>query len=308
MEVLGTRMEAGFEFTERNGGAIVTAITDAGTVCILPETLGGLPVTGLAERLFAGSGVQEIFLPRSLKQIGRYGFYNCMELRRLHLHSALTELGGGALNGCYAIQELFVHMDGEEPPALRDFVTEINRRVTVHYLFPNHNGGEQEIMRLIFPVYYDEAVENTPARITISNIHGSGQKYRYCFENRRIQLDRYDRIFVYETAEEDILAAAELALCRLRYPYRLSESAKEDYEKFIEKRLFDVLTGNLRDVDTMKWLIVHFLENRETPLLTENEMETLIFAASGQRLAELSAVLMEQKRRFFGRTQRKFDF
>ena len=96
MEVLGTRMEAGFEFTERNGGATVTAIADVGTVCILPETLGGLPVTGLAERLFAGSGVQEIFLPRSLKQIGRYGFYNCMELRRLHLHSALTELGGGA--------------------------------------------------------------------------------------------------------------------------------------------------------------------------------------------------------------------
>lgn len=286
----------------------MTAVPDTGAVCILPDMLGGLPVTGLAERLFAGSAVREVFLPRSLKQIGRYGFYNCMELQRLHFYSALSELGGGALNGCHAIRELFMHMDGEESPALRDFVTEINRRVTIHYLHLDHDGVEREAMRLIFPIYYDEAVENTPARITVSNIHGSGQKYRYCFENRRIQLDRYDRMFVYETAEEDTLAAAELALCRLRYPYRLSESAKERYEGFIESRLFDILIGNLRDMDTMKWLIARFLISREMPPLTENEMETLILAASGQGFAELSAVLMEQKRRCFGRKQRKFDF
>ena len=90
-------------------------------------------------------------------------------------------------------------MGVDEESALRDFVTEINERVTVHVFIQSgqnrmqderdtdsartslasrtfeEENGVTETARVIFPEYYDEAVENTPARITVSNIHGAGR-------------------------------------------------------------------------------------------------------------------------------------
>ena len=87
---------------------------------------------------------------------------------------------------------------------------------------------------MIFPeYYYDEAVENTPARITVSNIHGAGQKYRYCFEGRKFRFDRYDKMFVYEKAEESVLMASKIAVTRLQYPKGLWESAKRNMKSFL---------------------------------------------------------------------------
>ena len=84
-------------------------------------------------------------------------------------------------------------------------MTEINERVTVHVFIQDgrnrmqderdtdsartslasstfeEENGETETARVIFPEYYDEAVENTPARITVSNIHGAGQKVSLLF-------------------------------------------------------------------------------------------------------------------------------
>ena len=80
-------------------------------------------------------------------------------------------------------------MGVDEESALRDFVTEINERVTVHVFIQSgqnrmqderdtdsartslasstfeEENGEIETARVIFPEYYDEAVENTPATV-----------------------------------------------------------------------------------------------------------------------------------------------
>ena len=170
-------MDVEFEFKEKNGGACVTKLLAPGAVCVVPESLGGLPVTELADKVFSGSTVEKVYLPRTLTRIGRF-------------YGALREVGGGVFTGCRNIRSLTVHMGVDEESALRDFVTEINERVTVHVFIQDgqnrmqderdtdsartllasstfeEENGETETARVIFPEYYDEAVENTPARIT----------------------------------------------------------------------------------------------------------------------------------------------
>ena len=88
-------MDVEFEFKEKNGGACVTKLLAPGAVCVVPESLGGLPVTELADKVFSGSMVEKVYLPRTLTRIGRYEFYGCEKLQEIHFYGALREVGGG---------------------------------------------------------------------------------------------------------------------------------------------------------------------------------------------------------------------
>lgn len=308
----------------------MTKLLAPGAVCVVPEVLDGLPVTELADKVFSGSAVEKVYLPRTLLRIGRYEFYGCEKLQEIHFYGSLREVGGGVLTGCRNMKSLTVHMDTTEESALRDFVTEINERVMVHVFMQDgqnrrmigvdtgfertaltsdvleKENGETERARLIFPEYYDEAVENTPARITVSNIHGTGQKYRYCFEGRKFRFDRYDKLFVYEKVEESVLMASKIAVNRLRYPKGLWESAKKEYEKFLLENLYEVLLGSLEDPETVKWLAGQYLTPEKNPL-TADEISGLITEVSKRHLPELSGMFMEIQRKKFGVKKKSFD-
>ncbi len=302
-------MEPSFAYTERNGGACITGIFKDSACIAVPDRLDGLPVTELADRAFAGSAAEQIFLPQTLKRIGRYAFYGCERLHELHVYAGIREIGGGVLNGCHRLKELFVHMEADGRSPLRDFVTEQSGRITVHCLFSDKEKGEYEAARLIFPIYYDEAVENTPARITVSNIHGSGQKYRYCFVDRRLQFDKYDRLFVYEKAEEDACLAAEIALCRLRFPYALSKAAGTEYETFLQEKLPEVLSGCLGDSESFKWLLGRFGRDETGKAgLSPGAVEALLAEASRRRLPELVSLLTDYRHEVFLPGKRKSRF
>lgn len=87
-------------------------------------------------------------------------------------------------------------------------------QITFHEVTPAENGvskvlgeadpgaGDRDILyqmacrcRLTFPEYYEEAVENTPARIIDTHWHGSGYKYRQCFPETKLNLRLYDELF-----------------------------------------------------------------------------------------------------------------
>lgn len=308
----------------------MTKLLAPGAICVVPEVLDGLPVTELADKVFSGSAVEKVYLPRTLIRIGKYEFYGCEKLQEIHFYGSLREVGGGVLTGCRNIKSLTVYMDTAEESALRDFVTEINERVMVHVFMQDgqnrrmigvdtgfertaltsdvleKENGETERARLIFPEYYDEAVENTPARITVSNIHGTGQKYRYCFEGRKFRFDRYDKLFVYEKVEESVLMASKIAVNRLRYPKGLWESAKKEYEKFLLENLYEVLLGSLEDPETVKWLAGQYLTPEKNPL-TADEISGLITEVSKRHLPELSGMFMEIQRKKFGVKKKSFD-
>ncbi len=295
--------EKEFEFIEKNGGACVTKVLAPGAACVIPEMLGGLPVTELADRALARQEIREVYLPKTLKRIGRYGFYNCEKLEILHFYAETREIGGGIFNGCGRIREIHIHMGEDERSALRDFVTEITGRLVVHYYIPDGPGGEREAARLVFPEYYDEAIENTPARNLSFSIHGSGQKYRYCFGDRKVRFELYDKVFVHEVIEESTEDAAEIAVNRLMFPHGLWEDAREHYEKFLAENFFSVMDMSLRDLEWFKWLMA-----RAEGKLSEEELDRLIRKASSERLAEVSGTLLDFRHRQYPPKKKKFEF
>lgn len=305
-----TFTENGFEFVEKNGGACVTKILAPGAACVIPESLGGMPVTELADHAVANQPVKEVYLPRTLRRIGRYGFYNCENLQILHFYAETTEIGGGVFNASGKIREIYIHMGENERSSLRDFVTEITGRVLVHYFLTDKDGREWEAARLIYPEYYDEAVENTPARNLSFAIHGSGQKYRYSFGERKIQFDRYDKVFVYEIHEESIALAAEIAVNRLMFPYELREDARTRYEEFLRSNLCEVLLANLQNIEVFRWLMTNLVEadGEWAPALKTEELDRLIAASSETHQPEISGILLDLKHRMHPPKKKKFDF
>lgn len=304
-------IESGFEFVEKNGGASIIRVLDPGTVCVVPETLGGLPVTELADRAFARTDIREVYLPKTLRRIGRYGFYNCEKLNTLHFYAETREVGGGIFNGCRKIREIYIHLDADEKSALRDFVTEITDRVIVHSIIPDGQGGEKEISRIVFPEFYDESIENSPARNLSFSIHGSGQKYRYCIIDKKIQYDKYDKVFFWEEIEEDVSDAAEIAINRLMFPHCLTANAKEKYETYLLRNLHGVLLANITNGENFRWVVNQYGERKDdqaAPYLTEVQMDHLIEESSKLKLPEASGMLLDLKRRLYPSKKKKFEF
>ena len=89
--------------------------------------------------------------------------------------------------------------------------------------------------RLIFPEYYEESVENTPARILFIETHGCGHRYRYCFVNRQFQFRGYDELFPHVKVQESEELVTELALGRLLYPVELTPRFEAMYREYVKE-------------------------------------------------------------------------
>ena len=59
---------------------------------------------------YPGPSLKELVLPKGIKKVGRYAFYNCRNLEKLDFGGKLKDLGAGALTGCHQVQELRVKL------------------------------------------------------------------------------------------------------------------------------------------------------------------------------------------------------
>lgn len=190
----------------------------------LPETLEGLPVTELGAYIFSdhidrgdlekcrmsgkfctedglevqdgegmpemsGNAVQELILPSKLRKVGRYAFYNCFHLKKLSFGGDLRDVGVGAMTGCHKIERVTVKTDENGDSCLRDILTELPETLRVDM----DKNGEQG--RFWFPEFFEEGVENTPARIIENHVHGSGIRYRNSFLHKKLNILEYDKLF-----------------------------------------------------------------------------------------------------------------
>ena len=102
-----------FEYEVRPDGAVITrflglpASADSLSV-LVPDTLGGAPVTAIAPRAFSDNGttLMEIHLPDALRSIGEEAFAYCYLLERLDLGHGVETIGGGFLSFCGSMEEL----------------------------------------------------------------------------------------------------------------------------------------------------------------------------------------------------------
>ncbi len=289
--------DSGFTIEIQKNHGIVTELEGNPQIVEIPREVEGIPITELGAYLFSGKDCQVIRIPQGVKKIGRYGFYNCRKLEELWFSSDFTDLGSGAFTGCHGIRKLEIQMNGQES-GLKEILSEVGEELRVHLY------GEVEAL-LWFPEYYEEGVENTPARILMTEIHGSGLYYRNCFQGKIFNFLEYDKRFEMAHAQESPDFVRELVLGRLMWPAGLTDRAKEQYEYYLKEHLEEVgmaLICQKREKE-IDWLF-----HTCPPDESQRELFTrLTDCAAKVHASEILSMLMDYQHIHFPSKRRSFE-
>ena len=253
------------------------------------------------EHVLAGNDVEEIVFPHTLKEIGRYIFYGCGNLKKLEFSDSLMQIGCGAFTGCHALEKLTVHMRQGKKSGVKEMLGEMWQRIDVNFLYEYEEDGieKSDIMhrrenkseaRLVFPEHYDEAVENTPARILYTEYHGSGSNYRQCFYDKELNYQEYDRLFEMAVAMDKLEVLVDMSFGRLEFPYELTGKARENYREYIRKNLGDIAEYLVKQEDMHRLEVIS-----SQKLWTLEEIDTALDCASQRKETEVSAFLMNER-------------
>lgn len=242
-----------------------------------------------------GDRLEELRLPESLLRAGAYAMYNCGRLKKLEIYSTTLDWGAGVFTGCFGVRELTLHVDEERPSSMKDILAELRQTLDVLYLRKENTGdlgsrahpsgsgaadsrtadsrtadsgaagnGTSELAepmqtRLVFPEYFEEAVENTPARILVTETHGCGQRYRNAFVRTRFQFKEYDNLFAHVQVQEPEELAIRLALGRVMYPYQLEEECRRRYMDYLSEHSVQsaALAIGRGQMEELRWLFEH---------------------------------------------------
>ena len=93
--------EESYVYTVHNGQATVTAYRGTQTEVVIPATLGGVPVTAIADRAFENHvALASVTLPEGVTELGWFAFAGCVSLTRVTLPASVTNICYGAFENC----------------------------------------------------------------------------------------------------------------------------------------------------------------------------------------------------------------
>lgn len=292
---------------------------------VLPERVGGKTVTAVAayafsdrkaseeagalvyetedhrlfregEQMLAGELVESVAFPPTVERIGKYIFYGCRNLKELRFSDRLRDIGSGAFTGCRSLGRLDVELTEGKKTCVKEILGDLWQRIDVTFL---RNG---RAACLVFPEHYEEAVENTPARILFTQHHGSGNNYRQCFYDREMDFRKYDSLFYLARAQEKISVLTDLVFARLMGPVELTREAEAGYEQFVREREEEILSllTDRGDMEKLREISSRSLWEREP-------LEHAIGYASVQKQGEVLSFLMNEKQKFFPGVRKKYE-
>ena len=283
------------ERTERPDASVNAAVPNSERRSTLPPAL-------------CGRRLRAVILPDALAAIGNYAFYGCDNLKTVSFPASIRRIGSGLFNSCPALSVLvFRQAVSAAPPATPALLQEVLRTVNHEVEVRLQDPSGQDSVRLLFPEYYEEPKENTPARIIEIIWHGTGYQYRQCFLQRKLQYSQYDSLLPAADAQEMPQTLVRLCLDRLITPAELSKVHLESYVSCLRKRPDALWTFLLADQETdlTDWLRV--LER--SGYFTEERLDQMIDQASSAGRADASVYLMDLRRRMFRPSSgSKYDF
>ena len=315
-----------WERTKTGGARLLRAYGCSGEV-ILPAQIGEYPLTELGDYCFApdghlpehyemcflaggvadeerlselaGSGVESITLPGSVRKIGNFVFYNCASLRLFQFGHALTEIGSDAFMNCKSLHHMRLVGENQgsfrKPSGIRRMLAQISSDMEVVFGY-----GDRTEAVLLFPEYSESYDEVAPAHLFGRNIEGEGFRARQCFSDGAADFVQYDRIFPKACAEESEHTLCRMAENRLRYPADLRPEAKERYRTYLRAHVWTVCDAAVRERETER---LFFLCREE--LMTRETLEACIQLASGLEWAEGTAELLGFMEKFFPRERKQ---
>ena len=302
------------------GGARLLRLLGDTPCPAVPGTIEGLPVAELGPYCFAdrpvrpgarrtgddtheitGNFVEEVTLPDTVRVLDSAAFYNCRRLRRLSVGAGDLTVGSDVFLNCFALADLLVRAAPEEKTGLFALVNNITEAVRALFWLP---GEARPRAGLWYPAYWED-VEESPAHILLHTFSGQGYHYRQCFLDGKILSAEYDAIFPDGHAAEDQGVAAMLCFDRLRWPWNLTEKAKDPYREFLASHTGLVLQRLLKaqDTDSIKDLLA--LDVLDAAAFAEGA--ALAAKADNAAAAALLADA-EHKKRGSAPKKRRYDF
>ena len=304
---------------EESGVTILRAVTwDENAV--LPDALFGLPVTRLSDRALAhgakpaegeevrvlggaesedwdNRSIRSLSLPRGLESVGDYAFMNLKSMETLRLYDAVQSIGSASFMNCRLFSRVeLTRVSHEQGPALASLVYSLPQEldVTIH----NVDGST---LRLIFPEYFENYTENSPAHHFELKIVGGGYAYHGVFRTKQLAVSDYDALWRgYLAGEHEEESALRLAFFRLRWPVELSDRAREQYASWLRLHLREALRFALHERDARGLRLLLELGAPDTDAL-----EFALADARALRFTEATALLLEQRRGQAGAGRRK---
>lgn len=307
-------MEEEFAYEKMGDGIRILRCYGTGSQVVVPREIEGLPVRELSAYAFAaemegeppnssglpcicGASLEGLYLPDSVRRLGRYLFYNCIHFSTLSCYSNIAFMGAGAFTGCARLSRLILHQK-EGQSCLREILQDLRQPVQVDCC---PEGNSELAYRLVYPEFFEEAVENTPARIISTQTHGMGIQYRNTFRNTQVVFQEYDRLFRIAKYNVDIISVIEMATARLQYPYALEEAARREYSAWLREHLGQAAAYFLEQEKTgaLRWLAEDFAGSRE-------ELELLVQAANRRKDTEIVSHLLHVMHSRFPSKKKQF--
>ena len=102
--------EGDFVYSVKDGKAKLTAYTGSDAELILPDTLGGYPVTAISYCAFRNcASLASVVIPEGVVSIGSNAFQNCTSLSDIRIPESVTAIGTHAFYACSSLKQIHLH-------------------------------------------------------------------------------------------------------------------------------------------------------------------------------------------------------
>lgn len=262
----------------------------------IPSEIDGLPVVSIGKHAFSdgNKGLAEVWLPDSIEVIKAFAFYFCSELHRIVLSDSVTDYYDGAIRTSAGINDIEINMDSAHSELAHRILEDSDRKMRVTFCFRDMNDSR---LRLVFPAYNSNSIEDTRAQTFHIRIEGSGFSYRECVRQDGIRIKEYDSLYRKALADNPEVST-EIAVGRLMYPTWLSEADADNYREHIRKDIYRAIEL-ASEPENEGWIELFIKEE----LLDEAALDHVLKTASEHKQTELVGKLMDYRRsRFKPRT------
>ena len=97
------------EKKQKFDGGTVIKFDGKDKIIIIPDG-----IIKIASYAFAGTNVEMVVCSSSLEEIGDYAFFNCLNLREIHLNQKLKLIGRNPFANCPSLEKIFYYGTKEE--------------------------------------------------------------------------------------------------------------------------------------------------------------------------------------------------
>ena len=278
-----------YEKKEVKGEVFAELTGYAGETSVLrvPEEIDGLSVLSIAGNAFSWrEDIKEAILPERLRTLRGFAFYNSGNLKKISLYDGVEDYHDGVIRHCRSLSEIRIEMRQGNYALIKAMLGDNDRCLR---LFLSKEG---QTIRLTFPDYFSDYIEDTRARAFHTKIEGAGYRYRECVTKKGILFQEYDEIFI-RASSYDTRVAAQIATDRLMTPFALSDAAIGRYRTFLRENMGQVLPDLIRNRDEE---VITFLA--QEALIPQEVLEAGIRLASETFQPAVCARLMDAQKEY----------